>query len=184
MQTELVQRAREGDRESFSALAAGCVDRLYGTARLILRDATLAEDAVQDALVRAWRDLPRLRDVERFDAWIYRLLVHACADLGRRRRRWDVQVTGLEAAAVGLDTTAALSDRDELERGLQRLTIPQRTILVLHFYLDLTMSETAEMMGIPIGTAKSRLHYALEALHASLLAEARGVTTAQGRRTA
>jgi len=83
VQTELVRRARQGDKESFSVLAAGSVDRLYGMARLILRDATLAEDAVQEALVRAWRDLPRLRDVERFDAWIHRLLVHACADLGR-----------------------------------------------------------------------------------------------------
>jgi RNA polymerase sigma-70 factor (ECF subfamily) len=153
-------------------------------ARLILRDATLAEDAVQEALVRAWRDLPKLRDVERFDAWIYRLLVHACADLGRRRRRWDMQIPGLERATVQSDTTAALSDRDELERGLQRLTIPQRTILVLHYYLDLTLPETAAAMGIPVGTAKSRLHYALEALHDSLVAEARGVAATPGRRTA
>jgi RNA polymerase sigma-70 factor (ECF subfamily) len=184
VQTELVQRARQGDRESFGTLAAGCVDRLYAMARLILRDATLAEDAVQEALVRAWRDLPKLRDVDRFDAWIHRLLVHACADLGRRRRRWNAEVATLDFKTVEPDATASLSDRDELERGLQHLTVQQRTVLVLHFYLDLTMSETAAAMGIPVGTAKSRLHYALEALHASLLAEARGVAATPGRRTA
>ena len=78
MQTELVDRARRGDREAFGVLAGGAVDRLYGIARLILRDAELAEDATQEALVRAWRDLPTLRDVERFDAWLYRLIVRAC----------------------------------------------------------------------------------------------------------
>jgi RNA polymerase sigma-70 factor (ECF subfamily) len=165
-------------------LAAGCVDRMYGTARLILRDATLAEDATQEALVRAWRDLPTLRDVDRFDAWIYRLVVHACADLGRHRRRWEAQITVLDTDAAESDGASALSDRDELERGLRRLTVPQRTILVLHFYLDLSMRELADAMAIPIGTAKSRLHYALEALHASLEAEARSVTTDQERRTA
>jgi RNA polymerase sigma-70 factor (ECF subfamily) len=180
VQAELVARAQRGDREAFDVLAAGCVDRLYGTAKLILRDATLAEDAVQDTLVRAWRDLPTLRDVERFDAWLYRLAVNACTDLGRRRR-WEVQIDVIHADASEPDSAAALSDRDELERGLRRLTVAQRTILVLHFYLDLSLRETAAAMAIPVGTAKSRLHYALEALHASLLAEARGT---HGRRTA
>jgi RNA polymerase sigma-70 factor (ECF subfamily) len=184
MQAELVRRAQRGDRESFSVLAAGCVDRLYGTARLILRDATLAEDAIQEALVRAWRDLPTLRDVERFDAWVYRLVVHACADLERQRRRWEFEVRVLPVAAAEPDSAAALSDRDELERGLRRLSVPQRTIVVLHFYLDLSLRETAAAMGIPVGTAKSRLHYALDALHASLTAEARSVPIAPGSRTA
>jgi RNA polymerase sigma-70 factor (ECF subfamily) len=184
VQAELVRRAQRGDREAFGVLATGCVDRLYGTARLILRDATLAEDAVQETFIRAWRDLPTLRAVERFDAWVYRLLVHACADQGRHRRRWQAQLLVLDAKAIEPDGATALSDRDELERGLQRLTVPQRTILVLHFYLDLTLREAAAAMGIPVGTAKSRLHYALEALHASLLAEAQSGATPPGRWTA
>lgn len=92
MQAELVDRARRGDREAFDVLAVGAVDRMYGIARLILRDADLAEDATQDALVHAWRDLPSLRDVERFDAWLHRLLVRSCSDVGRHRRRWRAQV--------------------------------------------------------------------------------------------
>ena len=95
MQAELVDRARRGDREAFSVLAGGAVDRLYAIARMILRDADLAEDATQEALVRAWRDLPTLRDVERFDAWLYRLIAHACADVGRHRRRFRADITVL-----------------------------------------------------------------------------------------
>ena len=86
MQAELVDRARRGDREAFGVLAAGAVDRLYAIARLALRDTELAQDATQEALVRAWRDLPTLRDVERFDAWLYRLIVRSCADIGRPPR--------------------------------------------------------------------------------------------------
>ena len=179
MQAELVDRARRGDREAFGVLAAGAVDRLYAIARLILRDTELAEDATQEALVRAWRDLPTLRDVERFDAWLYRLTVRSCADIGRHLRRWRTEVTVLPVEPAEPDGTAGLADRDLIERGLRRLTVPQQTILVLTFYVGLTPSEAADALQIPVGTAKSRLHYAIEALRVAIAADERtpvGVT--------
>jgi RNA polymerase sigma-70 factor (ECF subfamily) len=173
LQAELVDRAKRGDREAFASLAAGAVDRLHAVARLILRDADLAQDATQDALVRAWRDLPTLRDVDRFDAWLHRLIVHSCSDVIRRRRRWRRSITALPAEPASPDRTEALEARDQLERGLRRLTSAHQTILVLHFYLDLAPTELAEALDVPVGTAKSRLHYAVEALRAALAAEER-----------
>jgi RNA polymerase sigma-70 factor, ECF subfamily len=183
VQTVLVEQARRGDREAFSVLAGGAVDRLYGIARLILRDAELAEDATQDALVRAWRDLPSLRDVERFDAWLYRLLIRACADIGRHRRRWRTEVSILRDEPAEPDRTGELADRDHIERGLRRLNDAQRMILSLHFYLGLSVGEAAEALEIPVGTAKSRLHYAIEALRAALAADERaaGGAAREGR---
>ena len=182
MRTALVDRARRGDREAFSVLAGGAVDRLYAIARLILRDTDLAEDATQDALVRAWRDLPTLRDAERFDAWLYRLTVNACADIGRRRWRSELAIVPIEPAEP--DRAAELADRDQLERGLRRLSDAQRTILILHFYVDLSPSEAADVLDIPVGTAKSRLHYALDALRAALAADERSVGDLREGRTA
>ena len=179
MQAELVELARRGDREAFSVLAGGAVDRLYGIARLILRDAELAEDATQDALVRAWRDLPSLRDAERFDAWMYRLLVRACADVGRDRRRWRTEMTILSSEPSEPDRASDLADRDQLERGLRRLSTAQRTILILHFHLGLSPVEAADALAIPVGTAKSRLHYAVEALRAAIEADERTAVGAQ-----
>jgi RNA polymerase sigma-70 factor (ECF subfamily) len=131
VQTELVDLARRGDREAFSVLAGGAVVRLYAIARLILRDAELVEDATQEALVRAWRDLPTLRDVERFDAWLYRLIVRACADVGRHRRRWRAEFTLLPAEPAEPDPTSELADRDQLERALRRVSDDQRAIPIL-----------------------------------------------------
>ena len=173
LQADLVDRARSGDREAFAVLASGAVDRLYAIARLVLRDADLAQDATQDALVRAWRDLPTLRDVERFDAWLHRLIVRSCADIGRHRRRWRTEITVLQGEPAELDRADELADRDQLERGLRRLTTNQRTVLVLTFYLGLTPSELAVSLDIPVGTAKSRLHYAIEALRVALAADER-----------
>jgi len=173
VQTELVDRARSGDREAFSVLAVGAVDRLYAIARLVLRDAELAEDATQEALIRAWRDLPTLRDVERFDAWLYRLIVRACADIGRHRRRWRMEITVLHTEPREPDRASEIADRDQLERGLRRLTEAQRTILILHFYVGLPTSEVADALEIPAGTAKSRLHYAIQALRAAIAADER-----------
>ena len=183
MQAELVDRARRGDREAFGVLAAGAVDRLYAIARLALRDTELAEDATQEALVRAWRDLPTLRDVERFDAWLYRLIVRSCADIGRHRRRWRAEITVLPAEPAEPDGTTELGDRDLIERGLRRLTVPQQTILVLTYYVGLTPSEAADALEIPVGTAKSRLHYAIEALRVAIAADERTAvgTTREGR---
>ena len=185
MQAELVDRARSGDREAFAVLAGGAVDRLYGIARHILRDAELAEDATQEALVRAWRDLPALRDAERFDAWLYRLLVNACADVGRRRRRWRAEITVVSTEPSELDRATELADRDELERGLRRLTDAQRSVLILSFYIGLSPGELADALDIPVGTAKSRLHYAIDALRAALAADERAMTRdAREERTA
>jgi RNA polymerase sigma-70 factor (ECF subfamily) len=173
LQAELVDRARRGDREAFAVLAGGAVDRLHAIARLVLRDADLAQDATQEALVRAWRDLPTLRDVERFDAWLYRLIVRACADVGRHRRRWRAAITVLPSEPAELDRASELADRDQLERGLRRLTDAQRSVLVMTFYLGLSPTELADALDIPVGTAKSRLHYAIEALRAALAADER-----------
>ena len=173
MQAELVARARDGDREAFGVLAGGAVDRLYAIAHLALRDSDLAQEATQDALVRAWRDLPTLRDVERFDAWLYRLIVRACADVGRHHRRWRATIAALPSEPVEPDRAAELADRDQLERGLRRLTTEQQAILVLTFYVGLSPTEAAETLQIPIGTAKSRLHYAIEALRAAIDADER-----------
>jgi RNA polymerase sigma-70 factor (ECF subfamily) len=176
VQAELVHRARRGDREAFGVLAAGAVDRLYDLARLILRDADLAQDATQETLVRAWRRLPSLRDVERFDAWLYRLTVRTCWDTRKTSQRWRSELVIVRTEPAEHDRSTQLADRDELERGLQRLSDTQRAVLVLTFYLGYSPSDVAEVLDIPVGTAKSRLHYAIEALRAALAAEARTAT--------
>jgi RNA polymerase sigma-70 factor (ECF subfamily) len=184
VQTALVDRARRGDREAFSVLAGGAVDRVYAIARLILRDTDLAEDATQDALVRAWRDLPTLRDVERFDAWLYRITVRACADVGRHRRRWRAELRVVPIEPAESDRAAELADRDQLDRGLRRLSDAQRTILILTYYVGLSPSEAADVLEIPVGTAKSRLHYAIDALRAALAADERSAGELREGRTA
>jgi RNA polymerase sigma-70 factor (ECF subfamily) len=176
VQTELVHQARRGDREAFGVLAGAAVDRLYAIARLILRDAELAQDATQEALIRAWRDLPSLRDVERFDAWLYRLTVRACSDTRRAKQRWRSELVVVRSEPSELDRSGELADRDELERGLRRLSDSQRTVLVLTFYLGYAPVDVADALDIPVGTAKSRLHYAIEALRAALAADARAAT--------
>jgi RNA polymerase sigma-70 factor (ECF subfamily) len=161
-------------------LAGGAVDRLYGLARLVLRDADLAEDATQEALVRAWRDLPSLREADRFDAWLHRLTVRTCLDIGRKRQRSRPPLAILSSEPVLSDSSSELADRDEIERGLRRLSDAQRSILVMTFYLDYSPGDVAEALDIPIGTAKSRLHYAIEALRAALAADARSAPGAAG----
>jgi RNA polymerase sigma factor (sigma-70 family) len=174
MQLELVERARRGDHDAFAALAGAAIGRLDGAARLILRDPDQAKDAVQEALVRAWRDLPTLRDPARFDAWLHRLLVRSCIDEARRlrRHRFDVELSPLHAPAVG-DGVSLTDDRDQLERGFSRLPPEDRALIVLHHDLDLPMPEVARALGIPLGTAKSRLHRALQVMRAALDADAR-----------
>jgi RNA polymerase sigma-70 factor (ECF subfamily) len=174
VQRELVALARKGDRDAFSALAASIVDRLYATAVLILRDHSMADDATQETIVRAWRDLPSLRDPDRFDAWMRRLLVNACRDEGRRsrRRRPEMTLLPIHEPAVS-DSSLALADRDALERGFRRLSSDHRAAVVLHHYLGLSLPEVADATGVPIGTAKSRVHHATRALRAALEADAR-----------
>jgi len=173
MRHDLVEAARSGDHEAFEVLARAAGDRLFAVARLILRASDLAEDAVQDALVHAWQELPSLRDPERFDAWLYRLVVNACADQSRRLGRRSTQVRQLvDAPSIG-DDTAAVADRDQLARGFDRLKPEQRAVVVLHYYSGFSAAEIARMLGIPEGTARSRLHYATVALRAALEADAR-----------
>src|SRR6478735_6799974 len=180
MQRDLVEAARRGDHEAFETLAAAAATRLLTAARLVLRDPHQAEDAVQDALLRAWQSLPLLRDAERWDAWLYRLLVRACADQGRRRRRHgaEVRLIGFEPAAG--DHAGQIGDHDQLDRGFQRLKPDQRAALVLHFYLGLTVPEVADALGVPVGTAKSKIHYGVEALRAALEADERATVASSG----
>ena len=174
MQRELVERARKGDHDAFAELAGAAISRLDSAAWLILRDPEQAADAVQNALVRAWRDLPTLRDPERFDAWLHRLLVRSCIDEARRlrRHRIDFQLTPLDAPTVA-DHVSTIADRDQLERGFLRLEPEMRAVIVLHHFLDLPLADVAATLGIPIGTAKSRLHRALGLMRAALDADAR-----------
>ena len=174
--SELVRLARNGDRDAYDVLMAELVDHLYRIARLILRDFDSAEDAVQEALVRCWRDLPSLRDPDRFDAWLNRVLLNAIREEARKRQRRWTNVARVKLEVVQPDHSGVLADRDELARVFGRLSIEHRTIVVLHHYLGLTVDEAATTIGIPVGTAKSRLHYATEALRAALDADARRIS--------
>jgi RNA polymerase sigma-70 factor, ECF subfamily len=183
MRRDLVERAMAGDREAFTELARLSIDKLYAIARLILRDSERAQDATQEALVAAWRDLAGLRDPDRFEPWLRRLLVHSCyneARAGRRRIKYEASIQPIEA--LTRDPAVASADRDELERGLNRLTPEQRAPVVLHYYLGLSIEETALALGVPAGTAKSRLYRTIQQLRATLEADAR-LPLAEGRPT-
>ena len=179
-----VERAMTGDHDAFAALVGPANDRLYAVAHLILRDADRAKDATQEALVKAWRELPRLRDPDRFDAWLRRLLVNACYDEARRIRRRS-EVTYIASMDLrSEDATRDVVERERVERAFRRLPVDQRTVLVLQHHARLTQAEIAETLGIPLGTAKSRIRYASESMRASLEADDRLDTLAPIERTA
>jgi RNA polymerase sigma-70 factor (ECF subfamily) len=174
MDTDLVVRAQRGDEGAFASLAVAIGDRLHAVSHRILRDTDLAEDATQQALLTIWRDLPQLRDPARFDAWSYRLLVRACYAEGHRTRRWSPNLRLLSAdEPARTDALSSVVDRDQLERGFRRLSIEHRAVVVLHHYLDLPLESVAETLGIPLGTARSRLLHAMRGLRAALDADAR-----------
>jgi RNA polymerase sigma-70 factor (ECF subfamily) len=173
MTRELVERAMHGDSDAFGALAAASIDRLAGTAGLVLRDRDAADDAVQDALVRAWRNLPGLRDPDRFDAWLYRILIRACHDQLRRRGRERQRQEVPEPVAFAADPSGDLADREEIAAALDRLSEAQRTAVVLHYFVGLSHQQMAHVIGEPVGTVKARLHRSLDYLHAALAAESR-----------
>ena len=174
MQVPVVERAQCGDPDAFEVLVREAGGRLVGLAFRILRDPAAADDAVQQTLVTAWRELPGLRDPERFEAWLYRILVRACSAEARRMGRMRVGVRDVSPDALSYSNAfGRVADRDELERGFRRLTPEQRTVIVLRFWGDLRQEEIAEAMSIPLGTVKSRLHHATAALRAALEAEAR-----------
>lgn len=182
MDRTLVEAARFGDEEAFASITRASADRLLGIAHRILRDVDRAEDAVQQALVTAWRELPGLRDVDRFDAWLTRILVHACYAEARRARAWsaNVRVLPVDGPTVA-DSTLDVITRDTLERGFRRLPPEQRAIFVLHHHLGLRQSEIADALEIPLGTVKSRLHHATVTLRAAIEADARTHTSSWER---
>lgn len=180
MQRDLVLEAQAGDHGAFSALATAAISRLHRTARLILRDDDRASDAVQDALTIAWLDIRAVRDPDRFDAWLHRLLVRACyrvAGRERRQRVLEIQVDGASPSWTG-DGGQDLALRDQIDRGFRHLTPDQRAVLVVHHYLGLPDAEAAQVLSIPIGTFKSRLNRATVALRSALEADERAVTFA------
>jgi RNA polymerase sigma-70 factor (ECF subfamily) len=172
----LIGRAQHGDEEAFASLALAAGDRLHAVAHRILRDTDLAEDATQQALLAIWRDLPQLRDPARFDAWSYRLLVRACYTEGRRTRHWTPVLHILPTDMPAGEDLSSVVDRDQLERGFRRLSIDHRAVVVLHHYLDLPLDEVADVLGVPAGTVRSRLHHAMRGLRAALEADARPAT--------
>ena len=146
-QRALIERAQRGDHDAFAELFDPALARLDAAARLILRDRELARDAVQEAFIRAWRDVRGLRDPERFNAWLYRLTVNACLDLARRRR-------------------------SRVDEALRTLDPGHRAVVALHYLLDLPLREVADVLGIPLGTVKSRLHHSMATMRSGVVRDA------------
>lgn len=182
MQVDLVERASRGDRDAFATLAAATVDRCYGLAYRILRDHHRAQDATQQALLGAWRDLPKLRDPSRFEAWLHRLVVHACYGEARTQRRWNARVRVLSVETdVTDDPSSAVADREQLEHSFRTLSPEQRAVVVLHHSPGYPLAEIASLLGIPEGTARSRLHYAVRLIRAALDPVDRSAMTSEER---
>lgn len=185
MQRETVERAIAGDKAAFSSLVEAAASQQYAIASLILRDRDRAQDAVQDALILAWRNISALRVPDAWDAWLRRLTVRACFAASRReRRRSRVEVPailGLEPAAQG-DDILALAERDRMRRALDHLAIEQRAVIVLVYYVGLSLSDAAISLDIPVGTAKSRLHRGLGVMRRALDAPTPDPTTLSSER--
>lgn len=173
-QRDLVDRAKRGDHDAFAELVGARIARLDAAARLILRDPELARDAVQEGFIRAWRNLPSLRDAGRFDAWLHRLVINSCIDVTRRRRRrpMEVELTPIDGPATA-DVAAKVADRELIEAALRRLDPEWRAVVVLYYFLGLPLPDVAATLGIPLGTAKSRLHRSLAVMRMSLAADDR-----------
>jgi len=170
---DLVQRARDGDRAAFGTVAAESIPRLFNIAQLMLRDRDLADDAVQETLVQAWRDLKGLRDPGQFDAWAYRILVRCVYREANRERRHGAGPIQVPAVPAAPDASANVADRDSIDRGFRRLRPEHRAVLVLHHYLGFSDVEAAAALSVPTGTIKSRLNRATAALRSELEADAR-----------
>src|SRR6188472_1421502 len=182
MREQLVNRAMRGDREAFTFLARDRADRCYAVAYRVLRDPHRAQDAVQQALFGAWRDLPTLRDPDRFDAWLLKLVVNACYTEARADRRWTAKVRAIPLdLPVEPDVARSVAARDELEHAFRRLTAEQRAVVVLHHHLGYPLTEIAATLGIPEGTARSRLHYAVRQLRAVLDESPASLVTSEER---
>ena len=178
MERELVERAMHGDEEAFDDLVGRIGDSLHSVARRILRDTSLAQDATQQALLDVWRHLPQLREPDRFEAWTHRLLVHACYAEARRERRHRGNLRLLPTDGEDLpDSASRIAIQDQLDRAFRGLSVEHRTVVVLVHYLGLSPTEAADRMGTPPGTARSRLHYALQQLRVAIEADLQPVTT-------
>ena len=173
MDRSMVERAKHGDREAFTSLAFSLSDTLFAVAHRILRDYDSAGDALQVTLLRMWQDLPSLRDVDLVERWSYRILVRACHDQLRQQRRRAPALQLLPKPSPEPAPEQAIADRDELARAFGRLPPDQRAALVLQHYRGLTMQEIAEILDVPVGTVRSRLHYAKQAMRAAIEADAR-----------
>ena len=187
MQRQLVERAKAGDHEAFSTLVKASFPRLYGVANLILRDPDRAQDAVQEALVQAWRHIGALRDPEAWDAWLHRLTVRACYRWARqvkRRNLVELHVVADPEPEPSGDFSLSVAERDRIGRELGHLPIDQRAVMVLHFYLDLPLTDAAEILDVPVGTVKSRLNRGLSALRVSMSAETPASPSPVGERFA
>jgi RNA polymerase sigma-70 factor (ECF subfamily) len=184
MSVEEVERAMRGDHDAFAALINSSANRMYALASLILRDTDRAQDATQEAIVRAWRELPRLRDPERFEAWLRRMVVNACYDEGRRtRRRAEVSLVHLVDRQTA-DSTAGFVESERIDRAFRRLPLDQRTTLVLQHKFGMSHVDIAETLGIPVGTVKSRIRYGITAMRAALEADDRLAAQPADGRTA
>ena len=172
MRTRLVELARDGDDVAFTQLVDLEGDLCYGIAYRILRDVERAQDAVQQAFLLAWRDLPRLRDPERFGPWLHRLLVNACYEELRRHRRWSARIRALPVdGPSGPDPIVSVDDRDQLDRAVERLTPEHRAVFVLYHHAGHPLAEIADIVGVPVGTVKSRLHHATRSMRAAIVAD-------------
>ena len=160
-------------RETVARLIEPELDRSYRLARAILLDDREAEDAVQDACLIAWERASSLRDPDRFPAWFGRVLINGCRDRVRRKQRQRVRAIALQATwpgeAGGPDPSESISGNDRaLDEAFDRLDIDHRLVVLLRFWQDLTLEEIADRLDTPVGTVKSRLHYALRKLRADL----------------
>jgi len=178
----LVEQAKRGDREAFDELARLTGDRCMAIAFRILRDFDHADDAVQAALLTAWREIRALRDADLFEPWLHRILTNACYSEARRQRRWSAGIRVLHVEPVHEpDDFLTIESRDQLDRAFRRLTLEQRAVLVFHHYLGLPLPEVADRLGVPLGTVKSRMYHAKRALRAGLEADARTPGASQER---
>jgi RNA polymerase sigma-70 factor (ECF subfamily) len=184
MDTDVVVRAQGGDQAAFAQLATEGGRRMNALAVGILRDRDLAEDAVQQALLSIWKDLPQLRDPARYESWSYKLLVRACYAEARKRKRRMAEVLGVTTREpVAGDEIHVVADRDQLERGFQRLSLDHRAVVVMHHYLDMPLEAVATALGIPAGTARSRFHRAMASLRSALEADNRPPSPPTGTAT-
>jgi len=174
MDPELVIRAQRGDQAAFAEIASATYGRLHSLAFGILRDGALAEDATQQAMLDIWRNLPKLRDPLRYEAWSYRLAVNICYAEIRRAKRWLPRMLDTHAGEpVATDEFSSVADRELLDRGFRELSVDQRAVLVLRHLVGMPLLEVARVLDIPSGTARSRLHRGLRTMRAVMDAETR-----------